>query len=661
MIHPVVRRPALAATLFALFAVPAQAAPPRPVALDHGWTFALAGQAAKPVAVPHVMQPQPTPESFPGTTGTYTLRFTGPRTPPGFAWGPHFEQVWRGARVVLNGRTIGVHKDPYVPFTLPASSLRPGQPNELVVHVDNRKGPEPREGWWNWGGITRPVTLVPRGPVVLQDAGLMPRVDCDRRGRCRDGQFLLDGRLVNRSAAKVRPWVDVTLRAPARRVGGRARIAGPLLAPGASARLQARVHLGGRLALWSPEHPQRYTASLVTTAGGAVAQTDTLKVGLRSVIVRGGHLLLNGLRLALRGASIQEDEPGRGPALTDRDMDGIVRDLRALHANVTRAHYLLNERLLDKLDAAGILVWTQAPIFHRDVLLRSPGGRAKALATLRNTILAARNHPSTLVYSVANELNAMPAKVPPTQTYLLEAARLARSLDPTTPVAVDVLAYPSLPFAPTYRAFDALGINSYFGWYPGKPTRPTGTVGQLPHYMRVWKDRYRDQALVLTEFGAEATLKGPADIKQTYAFQSAYIQQMLAAVAKSPVDGAIYWTLREFAVKPFWDGLARVPRPNVAVDAIHNKGLIAYNGRPKPAWSEVQRLFAATPLFPNAPAVHRPVTPPEAGVDPGGVLLVGGALLMLLGLMLLNLKTFRGLGEDEPAAEGSRRELDRQD
>src|SRR5689334_16228220 len=462
MIHPVVRRTLLLATLVALVAVPASAgaaAPPRPVPLDRGWTFQLAGESAfKPVTVPDVMQPQTTPETFPGTTGTYQLRFNAPATPPGFGWGLRFEQVRRVARVVLNGKTIGVHKDPYVPFTLPATSLRPGM-NELVVKVDNRKGPEPREGWWNWGGITRPVTLVPQGPVVLEDAGLMPRVDCDNRGRCRDGQFLFDGRLVNRPGRQPRPWVDVALRAPDGRVAGKASIAGPLLAPGASAPVSGRIHLGGRLALWSPDSPRRYTATLTTTANGAVAQADDLKVGLRSVIVRNGHLLLNGLRMHLRGASIQEDEPGRGPALTDRDMDGIVHDLRVLHANVTRAHYLLNDRLLDKLDAAGILVWTQAPIFHRDVLLRSPGGRAKALATLRDTILAARNHPSTLVYSVANELNAMPASVPPTQTYLLDAAKEARRLDPTVPVAVDVLAYPSLPFDPTYRSFDALGIN----------------------------------------------------------------------------------------------------------------------------------------------------------------------------------------------------------
>src|SRR5204862_6647840 len=143
--------------------------------LDRGWTFQLAGGQPQRVDVPHVMQPNPTPESFPGTTGTYRLTFTPPRLPAGFAWALRFEQVRRVARITLNGVLLGVHKDPYVPFTIPAP-LRPGQRNDLVVDVDNRKGPEPRAGWWNWGGIPRPVELVAQGPVVFDDFALLPHV-----------------------------------------------------------------------------------------------------------------------------------------------------------------------------------------------------------------------------------------------------------------------------------------------------------------------------------------------------------------------------------------------------------------------------------------------------------------------------------------------------
>ena len=623
-------------------AAPAAAAdPPRPVPLKQGWTFTPERGTPRPVAVPHVFDGRPLPQLFEGTTGTYRLRFTGPRAPQGFGWALSFEQVRRVARISLNGRLLGVHRDPYIPFLVPAGDIRPGQANELVVEVDNRKGREPREGWWNWGGITRPVKLVPQGPVVLRDLALLPQLDCEQ-GRCRDARVLVDGWLVNRTGKATRPVVQVRLRAPRSGAVTKANIAGPVLQPGEEQRLQATVHIEGRPELWSPNSPNRYHATVTTRDGtGRVAQVDRVRAGIRRAEVVDGRLRINGRTVELRGASIHEDVPGRGPALTEADMDREVRDLKALGANVTRAHYLLNDRLLDRFDAAGILVWTQAPIFHRDVLLRTPRQRANALLTLQHTILAARRHPSTLVYSVANELNATPSQLPPTQQYLLDAARLTRKLDPTLPVAVDVLAYPSLPFDETYRSFDALGINSYFGWYPGKAERPTGNVEDLPAYLRVWKDRYPDQSLVLTEFGAEATQDGPATEKQTYAFQADYLRRMLAAVRRAPADGAIYWTLREFAVKPFWDGMVNnAPRPDVAVDSIHNKALLAYKGAPKPAWEVAERDFRSTPLFPGLRDVPR-ATVPAPGSDAPGYALAGLALLLLLAAAAFLLRAFR--------------------
>ena len=71
----------------------------------------------------------------------------------------------------------------------------------------------------------------------------------------------------------------------------------------------------------------------------------------------------------------------------------MVAELEALGADITRAHYALSERMLDRLDAAGILVWSQAPIYHRDALLTTAAQRAEALRTVRKTVLATRNHP----------------------------------------------------------------------------------------------------------------------------------------------------------------------------------------------------------------------------------------------------------------------------
>jgi beta-glucuronidase len=349
--------------------------------------------------------------------------------------------------------------------------------------------------------------------------------------------------------------------------------------------------------LWSPGHAALYDGITTIAVGGTTVQSIDQQVGLRSILVRHGRLLLNGRELNLRGASIIEDMPGQGPALTDADMDQTVAELQSLHATVTRSHYLLNDGLLDRLDKAGILVWEQAPVYHRDKQLRTPAGRAAALLTLRRTILADRRHPSVLVNSVANELSPTPDKVPGTKAYELAAAALSRQLDPTRPVALDVLTYTGFGPQKTFKAFDAIGVNTYFGWYTGKKGgHSTADLAALETYLLQTHHRYPQAAVVMTEFGAEATRHGPPSEKGSYEFQEAYLRNVLGIVSRLHfVDGAIYWTLREFAVKPDWTGGAS---PAVVIPSpIHHKGLISYDGAEKPAFTLAQSLFAHTPLY----------------------------------------------------------------
>jgi hypothetical protein len=585
---------------------PPQPAPPEETAPEDAPPAApatAAGRAAqspgewRQTRVPSVFDTRALPALYPGEVRRYRVNFEGPATPRGFSWLLRFESVRRNAAVILNGRRIGRNFDPYTPFTLEARGLRPGRENQLVVIVDGRKNPGLPEGWWNWNGIVRPVQLVPAGRAHIEDLGTMSRVSCRGPARGCRAELLLDGLLQRRGARPIAPSLDVKLRSPSGRVTTR------------SFRLprqrykQRRIQLSMGVPapqLWSPEAPQLYAAEITLRARGHVVQRERRRIGLRSVEVKRGHLWLNNRQIQLRGASIHEDMRGSGAALTGADMDRIVADLKDLGANVTRAHYLLNDRLLSRLDRAGILVWNEAPIWQRDAgvhLLWQPKELERALLSVRRTVIAARSHPSVLTHSVANELTFTPDQKPGTRRFLLAAQAQARDLDPTLPISVDIKGRLGFAEQFTYHPFDLIGLNQYFGWY-----RWVEDFSLLEPYIRELRDLYPGKAIVMSEWGAEGRPEladAPPDLKGGYPFQTFHAARTLDVIDRSPaLSGAIYWTLREFEIYPGWQGGAGRRAPQYEPNTRHHKGLITYEGVRKPAFELLRERFRATPLYP---------------------------------------------------------------
>jgi hypothetical protein len=586
---------------------PPQIAPPEETAPEDGAPAAPAtnaGRAAQApgqwrrARVPSVVDSRALPSLYPGVVRRYRLRFLAPETPRGFRWLIQFESVRRNAAVYLNGRRIGRNVDPYTPFTVEARGLRPGRENELEVEVDGRKNPQLPEGWWNWNGIVRPVHLIPAGRAHIQDLGAMSRVRCRGPARNCRAKLLLDGMLERRGVKMLEPTLEVRLRSP----GGRTVEKTFKLPRQRSERKRLQLELPVPAPeLWSPDAPNLYSARIVLRDRGEVVQVVRRAVGLRSVEVKNGLLYLNNRRINLHGASIHEDMPGDGAALTPGEMNQIVSDLKELGANLTRAHYLMNERLLARFDRAGIMVWSQAPIWQRDhgaQLLWRPNERRRALQTVERTVTAARNHPSVITHSVANELSFTPDTKPGTARFLVAAQQIARDVDPTLPISVDIKGRPGFMEQFTYHRFDMLGINQYFGWY-----RWVEDFSLLEPYYREMHDLYPEHALVMTEWGAEARPElaaAPPELKGGYSFQAFHAQRTLDAIdhLSDFLSGAIYWTLREFEIYPGWTGGAGRRPPQFEPNTRHHKGLIGYSGERKPAFWIVRDRYLRTPLYP---------------------------------------------------------------
>ncbi|HMJ03168.1 MAG TPA: glycoside hydrolase family 2 TIM barrel-domain containing protein, partial [Conexibacter sp.] len=228
----------------------------------------------------------------------------------------------------------------------------------------------------------------------------------------------------------------------------------------------------------------------------------------------------------------------------------------------------------------GILIWSEIPATYQlpEVNLGRKLFRDVALRQLTEDIVANRNHPSVVVWSVGNEMAS--AAGPNQASYLRAVSALARELDPTRPVGLAFAGHPETPCQAAYGPIDFLGMNDYFGWYTGFG----GNIADrdlLPRFLDDLRKCYPRTAIAVTEYGAEANRDGPAEEKGTYQFQDEFIAAHLAAFAtKSWLTGGVYWALQEFRVRPFWGGGNPWP-----TSPIHQKGVVRLDFTKKPGFA----------------------------------------------------------------------------
>jgi beta-glucuronidase len=371
------------------------------------------------------------------------------------------------------------------------------------------------------------------------------------------------------------------------KIGGQELRFTPAAVPGRSFHLfRASVRLHNPR-LWSPRHPTLYRVKLSLLLDGGEVQSYTQHTGIRSFKVdQDGRLLLNGDPVSLRGANVHEDDPVRGAALGPAEIGRNMDMLHELGATMIRAHYPLHPLALELADRYGMLVWSEVPVYQMsDALFRRARVRRQALAMLKGMINRDRSHASVLVWSLGNENTSRPGRG--FSRYVREAARLAHGLDPTRLVGLAFPGYPTVGKQPLYTSLDALGVNDYFGWYPGPQSSIADRAALAPYLERLHYD-YPRQALFVTEFGAEANRPGPITDKGTYAFQQDFLAYHLNVFATKPfLNGALVWILKDFRVKPGYEGGNPLPTP-----PLNQKGLVDSAGTRKPAFDTVRRLFS---------------------------------------------------------------------
>jgi hypothetical protein len=624
---------------------PAQATQPPPAAGEGPggrvalarWTFSLdasdrglsrgwprGGFSGHTVSVPSVVDPGAIKgaagtRNYEGSVAWYRTTLLAPH--PG-VYALTFDSANFQANVWVDGHALVAHRGSHLPFEGRAT-LAAGT-HTVVVRVDWRDpARQSTEGfhrtWFNWGGLDGEVTVRPVGSSEL----LEPTV-----------QTMLQPDTPSAESATVRVGVQVRNDGSSRALAPEGTlvhgeqtvpIAFPpqTVAHGQTVTMTTTVTVP-HPALWSPSSPNLYALKLAAggaspvgggaqggggnaQGGGGNAQgggeeegTYTANIGLRELTRHGARVYLNGARLRLHGASLQEDAAGHGDALTPGDEDRLIAELKALGANAVRSQYPLYPGLLERLDAAGILVWQGiGPVegagnWYSD----TPSLLVAAEQQARAAVLASELHPSIVVWNLVDEIadNGHDADE---VHYVESLTRWLHAHDPTRMVAVDVWGdHPPIHAGSLYQGVDAVAETDYTGWYDNPQNTPARQDAEMRARLAAMQRAFPGKVLVVSEFGAESNTLNSPGAPGSYSFQANLLARHIGVyAADSDLSGMLVWDLRDYPLVPTFEGGSihgKLPRLRL-IEGLNQKGLFTYSGSPKPAVSVVARLFGALP------------------------------------------------------------------
>lgn len=307
-----------------------------------------------------------------------------------------FDGAMAEPTVYVNGRRAGCWAYGYTPFRLDVTDLLTAGSNRIDVSLQNV---EESSRWYPGAGIYRPVKLVVSPSLSIDPWGTHfqtvaanekeARITIDTRLRGYDGQQNLA--------------VEVSVYHPRGYVERACHVA-----------VDANGHAHGEITLpnprlWSPETPNIYKVETVVYQAGRPIDRSILKTGIRTVTVDSVHgFRLNGVSRKIKGVCLHHDLGPLGAAVNKAALIRQVRQLKDMGADAIRtAHNMPSQMQMEVYDSLGMMVMAES--FDMWLYAKCRNGYARFFKEwsekdLTNLVLANRNHPSVVMWSIGNEI-----------------------------------------------------------------------------------------------------------------------------------------------------------------------------------------------------------------------------------------------------------------
>lgn len=326
--------------------------------------------------------------------------------------------------VYVNGQRAGSWAYGYTPFRVDVTPFLHRGDNTIAVSLHNQ--PESSR-WYPGAGLYRPVTFVVTPEVALDpwqtflstakadSAAATLSLDAQVRGAA--GQ---QGLAVEVSLLSPKGWVEQAAHASVDDSG--------------------RVHIDLPVAhprLWSPETPHLYDVRVALLQDGRTVDTLPLKTGIRTIAFsREQGFTLNGQPRKFQGVCLHHDLGPLGAAVNKAALIRQVKTLKDMGADAIRtSHNLPSQMQMEVYDSLGMMVMAES--FDMWVYPKCKNGYAQYFKEwsdrdITHLVVANRNHPSLVMYSIGNEIPEQGSKEGRDMAAHLQD--LCHRLDPTRPV-----------------------------------------------------------------------------------------------------------------------------------------------------------------------------------------------------------------------------------
>ncbi|GAB3397559.1 beta-glucuronidase [Humibacter soli] len=423
----------------------------------------------------------------------------------------YFESVTHRATVWADGVKVGGHEGGYTPFEIDLTAqAAAGSSVRITVEVDNtltfqtippgvvldtERGT--RQKYWhdffNYAGIHRSVWLATTARSHLDDVTVDTDID-GTTGVVRYSCDLVGGEGLTVSATLVDAEGAV--------VGTDDGATGEIAVPDAH--------------LWAPGGGYLYELRLRASDGDDLVDEYRQSLGIRTVRVDGTRFLINGDPFYFQGFAKHEDIPIVGKGHNDAFLLHDFELIEWMGANSIRtSHYPHSEDVIDYADRRGIVVIDETPAVGLNMgigggVFGAPGyvtfsddtinavTQDAHAAAIRELIARDKNHPSVVLWSIANEPES---QTPEAEEYFQPLFDVARASDPTRPVGIVNVVLAPHGECRLAKYSDVLMINRYYGWYVEPGDLELAEL-QLETELAAWATD--GKPMIITEYGAEA-------------------------------------------------------------------------------------------------------------------------------------------------------------